>query len=51
MPLIDRREFVGLEGVTHLCTGGEAPWRIWDDRRPKTTNDAANDVGSAACAS
>ena len=26
MPLIDRREFVGLEGVTHLCTGGEAPW-------------------------
>ena len=26
MPLIDRREFVALEGVTHLCTGGEAPW-------------------------
>lgn len=26
MPLIDRREFVGLEGVAHLCTGGEGPW-------------------------
>ncbi len=26
MPLIDRREFVGLEDVAHLCTGGEAPW-------------------------
>jgi cysteine desulfurase/selenocysteine lyase len=24
--LIDKREFVGLEGVAHLCTGGEAPW-------------------------
>ncbi len=26
MSLIPRSEFVGLEGVTHLCTGGEAPW-------------------------
>lgn len=26
MPLIEKSEFVGLEGVTHLCTGGEAPW-------------------------
>jgi cysteine desulfurase/selenocysteine lyase len=24
--LIDKREFVGLDGVAHLCTGGEAPW-------------------------
>jgi selenocysteine lyase/cysteine desulfurase len=24
--LIDKSEFVGLEGVAHLCTGGEAPW-------------------------
>ena len=26
MSLIPTSEFVGLEGVTHLCTGGEAPW-------------------------
>ena len=26
MPLIDKSEFVGLDGVAHLCTGGEAPW-------------------------
>lgn len=25
-PLISPDEFVGLEGITHLCTGGEAPW-------------------------
>lgn len=25
-PLIPSEEFVGLDGVTHLCTGGEAPW-------------------------
>ena len=25
-PLVSPDEFVGLEGVTHLCTGGEAPW-------------------------
>lgn len=25
-PLISPDEFVGLAGVTHLCTGGEAPW-------------------------
>ena len=25
-PLIAPSEFVGLEGITHLCTGGEAPW-------------------------
>ena len=24
--LIPHGDFVGLEGVTHLCTGGEAPW-------------------------
>ena len=24
--LIPQTEFVGLDGVTHLCTGGEAPW-------------------------
>lgn len=26
MSLIPKSEFVGLEGVAHLCTGGEAPW-------------------------
>ena len=26
MSLIPRSEFVGLEGVAHLSTGGEAPW-------------------------
>lgn len=25
-PLISPDQFVGLESVTHLCTGGEAPW-------------------------
>jgi len=25
-PLLSPDEFVGLEGITHLCTGGEAPW-------------------------
>jgi len=25
-PLVPPSEFVGLDGVTHLCTGGEAPW-------------------------
>lgn len=25
-PLIPKSEFVGLDGVAHLCTGGEAPW-------------------------
>ncbi|MDA0745975.1 MAG: aminotransferase class V-fold PLP-dependent enzyme [bacterium] len=25
-PLVSPDGFVGLEGVTHLCTGGEAPW-------------------------
>ena len=25
-PLISPDQFVGLEGVTHFCTGGEAPW-------------------------
>lgn len=25
-PLVPPSEFVGLEGITHLCTGGEAPW-------------------------
>ena len=25
-PLISPDQFVGIEGVTHLCTGGEAPW-------------------------
>jgi hypothetical protein len=24
--LIDKSEFVGLDGVAHLCTGREAPW-------------------------
>ena len=24
--LIPAEDFVGLDGVTHLCTGGEAPW-------------------------
>ena len=24
--LIPRDDFVGLDEVTHLCTGGEAPW-------------------------
>lgn len=26
MSLIPKCEFVGLDGVAHLCTGGEAPW-------------------------
>jgi selenocysteine lyase/cysteine desulfurase len=26
MPLLAKSEFVGLEQVAHLCTGGEAPW-------------------------
>jgi cysteine desulfurase/selenocysteine lyase len=25
-PLLAKELFVGLEGVAHLCTGGEAPW-------------------------
>jgi hypothetical protein len=25
-PLIEPSSFVGLDEVTHLCTGGEAPW-------------------------
>jgi selenocysteine lyase/cysteine desulfurase len=25
-PLLPPTEFVGLDGITHLCTGGEAPW-------------------------
>jgi len=30
--LIDKRAFVGLDGVAHLATGGEAPWlRSHDD--------------------
>jgi len=32
MPLIDKQEFVGLDGLAHLATGGEAPWlRSHDD--------------------
>lgn len=31
-PLLARELFVGLDGVAHLCTGGEAPWlRSHDD--------------------
>lgn len=31
-PLLAKDLFVGLEGVAHLCTGGEAPWlRSHDD--------------------
>ena len=26
LPLVDPNEFVGLEGITHLCAGGESPW-------------------------
>ena len=26
MALIDKSEFVGLQDIAHLCTGGEAPW-------------------------
>ncbi|MBI4531487.1 MAG: aminotransferase class V-fold PLP-dependent enzyme [Candidatus Latescibacteria bacterium] len=25
-PLLSPTEFIGLDGITHLCTGGEAPW-------------------------
>lgn len=25
-PLIPKSDFVGLEKIAHLCTGGEAPW-------------------------
>ena len=25
-PLIPKRDFVGLEDIAHLCSGGEAPW-------------------------
>lgn len=32
MTFIPKSEFVGLEGVAHLCTGGEGPWlRSHDD--------------------
>ena len=32
MSLVPKSEFVGLEGITHLCAGGEAPWlRSHDD--------------------
>ena len=31
-PLLSPSEFVALEGIAHLCTGGEAPWlRSHDD--------------------
>lgn len=31
-PLLSPDSFVGLEGITHLCTGGEAPWlKVCDD--------------------
>ena len=31
-PLLSPGSFVGLDGVTHLCTGGEAPWlKVCDD--------------------
>src|SRR5437867_161687 len=31
-PLLPKSDFVGLEHVAHLCTGGEAPWlRSHDD--------------------
>ena len=31
-PLLSPDAFAGLQGVTHLCTGGEAPWlRSFDD--------------------
>ena len=35
-PLLSPSEFVGLNNITHLCTGGEAPWlagqsRIFDE--------------------
>jgi selenocysteine lyase/cysteine desulfurase len=26
MALIAKSQFVGLDDVAHLCTGGEAPW-------------------------
>jgi selenocysteine lyase/cysteine desulfurase len=26
MSLVPKSEFVGLDGIAHLCTGGEAPW-------------------------
>jgi selenocysteine lyase/cysteine desulfurase len=30
--LVDKQEFVGLDGIAHLATGGEAPWlRSHDD--------------------
>jgi selenocysteine lyase/cysteine desulfurase len=32
MPLLAKSEFVGLEQVTHLATGGEAPWRRSHDQ-------------------
>ena len=25
-PLLDPALFTGMEGIAHLCTGGEAPW-------------------------
>lgn len=30
-PLLDPGAFTGLDGVTHLCTGGEAPWLVAHD--------------------
>lgn len=31
MALIDTKEFVGLDGIAHLATGGEAPWLATHD--------------------
>ncbi len=25
-PLLSPSKFVGIDGVTHLCSGGESPW-------------------------
>lgn len=45
MALIDKQEFVGLDGIAHLATGGEAPWlRSHDDACRRLVLDNALDV-------
>ena len=35
-PLLPTSAFVGLEGIAHLCTGGEAPWLREQDEQYRT---------------
>ena len=44
LPLVDPNEFVGLEGITHLCSGGESPWL----KRQHTAYDLFSSLKSAS---